>query len=1160
MKQLSLIISFAMISWSYVTAQTADWVKGAGTSGDDKINSVAVDGNGNTFVGGQMAQGQITFGSDNLNNSGSSLNGFLAKYNSSGTAQWGILFSNAANGEVTDVTIDGSGDVYVTGTYTDSLEMNPKGTSNKIVEASKFHFTKSFYVAKYNTNGILQWRDFMQSVGEWDSRGIAVDAAGNVYVTGSGYDNLVNSSETDSASDVTSATESPFLAKWNSSGNFQSVIMLRTAADNNGAKAYDVSAGADGRIVMVGSTADTLRFGSTDKTPDLTNTQPDVFVAKFDAQLNNIWGYIYGGEDEDEALSVATDNASKIWITGSMQNSWSAGGNNLSSNGGTDILVALLDSNGTVNKAFNLGGASNDVGRAIAVTSSGDCWVTGDFSGSSVDFDPGSGTENLNGGTGHDMFLASYESTGDYRSAMAIGDAGGSAEIGQGIAFANNLAYVSGLFSSSNAEFNPNGSSLKITNQGDRDAVVARYNTVSCPVGNAGSIKGSNGNLCLGDDGIELYVDPVSGATSYIWSFQGDPSVIVSGLGTNRIIIRVTNDQTNGITVTPTDGNCNGNPASLNITVNNPPTWDNINKTDPTCGQNNGSISVSANGTGPFSYLWSNGDKDSNPDSLLSGAYNVTVTDSSTGCKVDSLITLSDNGAPMISNEVLVNPKCNGGNDGMIDITLTGGTPPLKFTWSNGDTTEDASGLETGGHRVVIMDAQGCQNSKIFYLGENRKLFVSKSVTKPTTCGVPSGRVNSIVSGGVRPYSYRWSNTDTTANISNLPSGMYKLVVTDSNGCKDSTYADVSDAAGPSINLDSISQNDCQTTNGAVYISSSAGAYTWSNNTNLQNLTGVSAGFYTVTATSGSCKGVRTFEVMRKMPEINQVCMVTVDDSSKKNLCAFEKGPKGTIDKYLLYHESWQAGVFLEVGQWSVDSISYWIDPLSDPQLKPWRYALRVLDKCGATSELSIPHRTVHLVVEAGAPGVNTMRWTNYVGFSYDTVYIERYTDATDWVVIDSVPANTTTYTDATAPQSDKSIQYAITINHPNGCTATRANSKNFNSSRSNRSAPPSVLTPGDTSDTNKPKPSIIPERELGLGYMIYPNPNGGSFKLKGAHSSEIISLEVFSVAGSKLQIHNSIEKGQNQNEVELIDAKPGLHIAVIEDDTGTHRLRFVIQ
>ena len=1141
----------------------ANWVQGAGTSGDDKINSVGVDGSGNTYVVGQMGTGSITFGTDVLNNTGGNPNGFVAKYNSSGVAQWGILLHNYLGGQVTDLLVDAGGNIIVCGEFTDSLELNPKGSSTKILTQASYIGAKNFYIAKYNSNGILQWHNYMQSSGEWDARGITADPSGNIYVTGSGYGDLVNNLATDSAKDLTSAVEMPFIAKFTSSGAYEKVIIIRTAADNLGAKAYDIGVGKDGKIVVCGSTEDSITIGGSNKVPDLMNSKADAFIAKYTNQLQDDWGLLIGGEDEDEALALFVDDSSMVWITGSMQNSFSVASDNLTSNGAKDVLFVKINANGAPIGGFNLGGSGNDLGLAIDFDNNQTPWVSGVFTGSAVDFDPGTGTHTLNGGTNEEAFIAHYDRIGDYLSAIAIGDASTGAERGHSIVYAGTSdLYLAGLFSSGNAEFNPLGTSLKLNNLGDRDAFVAKYSAVSCPVDDAGAIKGS-GKLCMGDERT-FSISPVNGATTYNWVFQGDPQQIIHGQGTNTLTILVNNSQSSTLVVTPGNGTCTGAPANLNLTVATPPTWDNINTTNPTCGKNNGSISVSMNGVGPFTYLWSNGDIVAQPDSLTSGGYNVTVTDNGTSCQTDSLISLNDDGAPSITAAVLTKPKCFGEANGSISLTLTGGTTPIKYSWSNGDTTKDISGVEAGGHRVVIKDANGCSTSQIYYLGENAELKARVTVQNNSTCGVNDGVVTAIPSGGVEPYKYLWSNSDTSKVLNGLTVGAYKLVLTDSLGCKDSVYADVSDNKGPTITLDSLFDHDCQLSNGSIYISGTFSlplTYAWSNSTSSEDLTGVGSGLYSVTASGGSCKGIKTFEVKTKTPKMNPICMVTVDDSSKKNLLVFERGAKGTIARYIFYHESWQPGFYHEIGSSHVDSLSYWIDPLSDPQLKAWKYKMVVEDKCGAVSDPSTSHSTLHLVVENGALGTNNLRWTPYNGFPYDTVYVDRFETGKGWTTIDSVPAQNTTYTDANAPKNDKGLLYALGIQHPFGCLATRANSKNFNTSRSNRSAPPSALKADTTDTTTKPVPNFIHKGVYGNQYLVYPNPNQGVFKVKIPNSdSKLIGIQLYDLNGRIIWSETNGLVDETELNIDLKEAKPGTYLLEIEDSGGREHWRIVIQ
>ncbi|MBD81157.1 MAG: hypothetical protein CL840_19725 [Crocinitomicaceae bacterium] len=1154
MKNLAISLVF-ILAFLFGYSQTATWVKGIGTSADDKINDIAIDGSGNVYSAGQMGTGSVTIGSDILNNNGSgSANGILTKYNSSGVAQWGILFDNYMGGQVAAVEVDGSGNVYVVGEFTDSLQMNPKGTSNYIRTQSGYQGAKNFYVAKYNSSGILQWSNFMQSTGEWDARSLVLDGSRNVYVAGSGYGNLVNNNATDSAIDLTQGTEMPFLAKFTSSGAYEEVIIIRTAADNLGAKAYGIAIGDDGRLVICGSTEDSISFGSSKLVPDLTNSKPDVFVAKYNNQLQAVWGKIIGGEDDDEAFGIVTLDTSKILIVGSMQNSFSIGTDNLSSNGAKDILIAKLDSNGTPLGGFNIGGSGDDLARSIDAKNSS-VWVTGIFTGSNVDFDPGTGSKTLNGGSSEEAFLANYNHVNaSLIDAIAIGDAGSGTDQGFSLELAgSNDLYLGGYFGNNSSEFNPKGSSKKLSNSGNKDAFFGKYNTASCPVGNATTINGSN-KLCLGSR--RTYTTPaVTGATTYTWTITGDPQTIVSGQGTRTIVLEGLNTGGSTLEVTPGNGSCTGAKATLAINVSANPTFDNITPTNPTCGKGNGSVTISMNGAGPFDYSWSSGDTSTTADSLVSGTYYITVTNTTSTCSSDTFVTLNDNGAPQFDASTSVtNLTCNSSEDGSIDVTLTGGTKPYTINWSSGDTSEDITGLQAGGYRVIVMDSAGCSAEKIFIVTEPSKLSLSMAVSKTSACGMSNGDAEVTATGGAVGYTYAWSNSGSTKKISGLSAGAYLITVTDSKGCKDSTSADVNDTNGPTLSLDSTKTVTCKSNDGAIYITGNFGSaltYKWTDNSSNEDLIGVAAGVYSVTATGGTCKAVMTYKLNITPPMDNDICVLTVDDSSKKVICAFEKVQSTGIKGYNVYRESWAPGVYIRQGYVHPDSISFWVDPTADPLLKPYRYKLSVENDCGIHSNLSPYHQPIHLVVQKSDTTEANLTWTNYEGINYSKIYIDRFTDTSGWKTIDSVNFGITTYKDANPPV-DITLSYAVGINHPVGCLATRANSKNFNSSRSNRAAPPGLAA---IKDTTLPVDSTSIFETIGAnkGVIVYPNPSHGELHMVFLTGGKF-KVQVTSISGERIAAFNTDNLSANEGfRFDLIDVDPGVYFIGIRSTEGVN-------
>ena len=174
------------------------------------------------------------------------------------------------------------------------------------------------------------------------------------------------------------------------------------------------------------------------------------------------WAFDIGSEtgtsDDDQGYAIARDAAGNIYVTGKFVKTADFnpdGGttNNLTSNGGGDIFVAKYNSSGDYQWAFNIGGTGYDYGYGIAVDASSNVYVTGYFEGSNVDFDPSGTTNDLSSSGLRDIFVAKYNSSGDYQWAFNIGGTG--YDIGNGIVVdASSNVYVTGLFQDSNVDFN----------------------------------------------------------------------------------------------------------------------------------------------------------------------------------------------------------------------------------------------------------------------------------------------------------------------------------------------------------------------------------------------------------------------------------------------------------------------------------------------------------------------------------------------------------------------------------------------------------------------------------------------------------------------------------------------------------------------------------
>ncbi|MEI8194174.1 MAG: SprB repeat-containing protein, partial [Flavobacteriia bacterium] len=290
---------------------------------------------------------------------------------------------------------------------------------------------------------------------------------------------------------------------------------------------------------------------------------------------------------------------------------------------------------------------------------------------------------------------------------------------------------------------------------------------------------------------------------------------------------------------------------------------------NPSCiGGTSGNINLSVSGGVPsYTYLWNNGETTQDIDTLLSGIYQVMVSDAN-GCQIPFTVPLLDPSNGMALSHTFGNVNCFGGADGFVDLTVTGGNPNYFYTWSNGSVMQDIFNLAPGNYFVSVVDVIGCG------------LFLSQMITEPDSAlnvsssyndvpcyGDSTGSVVLNVSGGTLPYGFLWSTGSTQQNLLNLPIGTYSVTITDANGCTQYITDTLSQPPGELVSSYLQTNVTCFGTNtGAVNLTVSGGiapySYAWTNGSASQDITNVPAGTYTVTVTDAvGCSHTHTITI-----------------------------------------------------------------------------------------------------------------------------------------------------------------------------------------------------------------------------------------------------------------------------------------------------------
>jgi hypothetical protein len=235
-------------------------------------------------------------------------------------------------------------------------------------------------------------------------------------------------------------------------------------------------------------------------------------------------------------------------------------------------------------------------------------------------------------------------------------------------------------------------------------------------------------------------------------------------------------------TVTITDANgCLGT-NSATVANNGVTIAATINSTDASCGSANGSATVTAtNGVAPYSFLWSDGQNAATASNLAAGNYTVTITDAN-GCLGQESISIANQNGPsaVVSSN---NASCNAANDGSATVSASGGAGTYTYLWSDGQSSATAINLAAGNYTVSVSDSNGCLTQSSISIGEPSSVSVSTSNTAASVAGAADGAIDITVSGGTAPYSFIWSNGNTTEDLSGVGVGSYTVTVTDANGC-----------------------------------------------------------------------------------------------------------------------------------------------------------------------------------------------------------------------------------------------------------------------------------------------------------------------------------------------------------------------------------------
>ncbi|HMQ45798.1 MAG TPA: GEVED domain-containing protein [Saprospiraceae bacterium] len=199
--------------------------------------------------------------------------------------------------------------------------------------------------------------------------------------------------------------------------------------------------------------------------------------------------------------------------------------------------------------------------------------------------------------------------------------------------------------------------------------------------------------------------------------------------------------------------------------------------------------------------------------------------------------------------------SCFGGQNGAATVNASGGSGNYSYLWSNGLSGASVTGLSAGTYQVTVNDGTALAFTTVS-ISQPNALLLQTNATNTTCGGQSNGTAQAIVSGGVPPYQYFWSNGAMTANLTNLQAGYYGITITDAGGCSKNSFVEVNSSSLMELYVFNTAQTCSNGSDGSVsaYIIGGSAPYTylWNNGATASYQTGLSAGNYSVTITDAT--------------------------------------------------------------------------------------------------------------------------------------------------------------------------------------------------------------------------------------------------------------------------------------------------------------------
>ncbi len=339
------------------------WSRRFGDEANQRPYGVAFDPQGRVVVAGGF-NGLLDFGGGSLKADGVAQDVFIAKLDASnGAIIWANHYGDPSVQAAGRVVVSSDGEIVVMGVFTGKLDF---GGNTAALEA----VTQDIFVVKLTAAGAPIWAKQFGDIGVQQPWDLAIDAQGNLLLTGEFSGSLYFGGETlDGGS-----SSKLFIAKLDSSGEHK--FSAAHGDEKSPQRGVSIAPTAAGGAVVAGGYEGSLPLPSNKLT---AVGKLDAFTASFDASGTASWAKSFGDGQLQQVLAVATDPSGRILLAGMSEGSIDFGGGPLASAGGTDLFVALLSGDGGHLYSRVVGRLGKQEATAVGFSSSGELVIGGQF-------------------------------------------------------------------------------------------------------------------------------------------------------------------------------------------------------------------------------------------------------------------------------------------------------------------------------------------------------------------------------------------------------------------------------------------------------------------------------------------------------------------------------------------------------------------------------------------------------------------------------------------------------------------------------------------------------------------------------------------------------------------------------------------------------------